>query len=212
MPVDAEEQRNTTNPEDPESDTDDSGCESGYETVRQSEEDEDDNEWSGQNDNLEALVVSAVDGDYSLAAFLIPLLHRDFNLALKSKVENWRCTATTRAGSDESSESKSLPAEDPTGRDTESSRKRRRTNFDDGRREGNSGWDDDEEEDRPDENKRGKPGPPSGATPESDLLLACPFHKSDSIKYGVHGNSGPGKKSKYRACAGPGFRSIQRLK
>ncbi|KAK0613942.1 hypothetical protein B0T14DRAFT_386515, partial [Immersiella caudata] len=44
-------------------------------------------------------------------------------------------------------------------------------------------------------------------------MLACPFHKCDSTKYGIqHGNSGSGKKHRYRACTGPGFKSIQRLK
>ncbi|KAK3370971.1 hypothetical protein B0T24DRAFT_512290, partial [Lasiosphaeria ovina] len=48
---------------------------------------------------------------------------------------------------------------------------------------------------------------------EPQWLLACPFHKRDPVKYGIqHGNSGNGKKHRYRACMGPGFKSVQRLK
>lgn len=199
--------------DEPETDSDESECESGDDNISQSEEDEDDNEWSGQNGNLESLVISAVDWDYSLAAFLIPLLHRDFNLALRSKIERWRCSATSRASSDGSSDGS--PAADhtatelPTGKEGALSRKRRRTNSDDGRQDekGDEGDDGDE-----DGEKRGKTDHPPDPPFDSDLLLACPFHKHNPIKYGAHDNPGAGKKPKYRACAGPGFRSVQRLK
>lgn len=196
-----------------ESDTDESECESTCETDGQSEEDDDDNDWSGQNGNIESLVISAVGSDYSLAAFLIPLLHRDFNLALKSKVENWRCTTTARGGSGGSSEAKQPPTESSPDQGAGSSRKRRRTNSDGGSHEEKDGWDEGEDEDR-DDDDRGEVGARGGLTGDPNLMLACPFHKLDPIKYGVHGSSGPVKRSKYayRACAGPGFRSIQRLK
>ena len=199
--------------EDAETDSDESECESGDDSISPSEEDEDDNEWSGQNGNLESLVISAVDRDYSLAAFLIPLLHRDFNLALRSKIEKWRCSETTRGSSDGSSNGSPGPdhptTESPAGNNGAPSRKRRRTNSDDGRQEERGDEDDDGDEDG---EKRGKTGPPPDARLDSDLLLACPFHKHNPIKYGAHSNPGAGKKPKYRACAGPGFRSVQRLK
>lgn len=199
--------------EEPESDSDDSECESAYETSGQSDEDEDDNEWSGQDGNIESLVFSAVGSDYSLAAFLIPLLHRDFNLALKSKVEKWRRTTAARDGSDGSDEAKSSPTETSSGQDKTSPRKRRRTNSDNDNIEGNDGWDEGEDEDREDDGG-GKMGPPAGPAGDPDLMLACPFHKRDPVKYGVNGGSGSAKRSKYtyRPCAGPGFKSIQRLK
>ncbi|KAK4235546.1 POZ-AT hook-and zinc finger-containing protein 1 [Achaetomium macrosporum] len=198
--------------EDQESEAEESGCESvfGPETAGQSDEEEDDN-WSGENSNLEELVISAVGTDYSLAAFLIPLLHRDFNLALKSKVESWRCATTARGGPDNSvlpSETQSSSTENSPKQDRGSSRKRRRTNSDDGN-EGN-GWDEDEDEDG--RGKSGNAEPSTEPPADRSLLLACPFHKQNPIRYGVNGMLSPGKKPKYRACAGPGFKSIQRLK
>ncbi|GAB1312695.1 POZ-, AT hook-, and zinc finger-containing protein 1 [Madurella fahalii] len=202
--------------EEPESDTDDSECESACETSGQSDEDEDDNEWSGQDGNIESLVFSAVGSDYSLAAFLIPLLHRDFNLALKSKVEKWRRTTAARDGSDGSAEVKPSPTETSSGQDKSSSRKRRRTNSDGDNNEGKDGWDEGEDEGRGDGDGDGggKMGPPAGPAGDPDMMLACPFHKLDPVKYGVNGGSGSAKRSKYtyRPCAGPGFKSIQRLK
>ncbi|KAK4183719.1 hypothetical protein QBC35DRAFT_442830 [Podospora australis] len=204
---------------DEESGCDDDESDVGYDTDG-ADSDDNDNEWSGENGNLESLVISAVDMDYSLAAFLIPRLYRDYNVALKSKVENWRSTAAaTDGGSSSPSEEKhqaSSANTSPTqGSPGQHSRKRRRTNSDDGlSREKKGNWDDDEEEDGEDEGRGGgKMGPPS--TPLGSVrepLLACLFHKRDPIKYNAHGEMGVGKRPKYRSCSGPGFKSIQRLK
>ncbi|KAK0667090.1 hypothetical protein QBC41DRAFT_229168 [Cercophora samala] len=195
-------------------DADESGCETARldeeddDHFDGSDQDDDDNEWSGENGNLESLVISAVDKDYSLAAFLIPLLHRDFNLALKSKVENWRCAASQAgAGDDAKHEPSSANASPTQGLGSGPSRKRRRPNSDEGARDER----DEEEEKMPGGGKMGPPSTPlSGNSREP--LLACPFHKRDPIKYNVHGDSGSGKKHRYRPCTGPGFKSIQRLK
>jgi hypothetical protein len=48
--------------------------------------------------------------------------------------------------------------------------------------------------------------------------LACPFHKKDPSKYNIQFDEAgdetadKNKKTEYRACAGPGFKNIQRLK
>jgi len=191
-------------------DTSDSECETAKKSDDESESDND-NDWSGQNGNLESLVITAVDGDLALAAHLIPLLHRDFSLTIKSKVESWQYTAATSNGDgspdgsgsgDKTSYTETSPDQSPG-----ISRKRRRTGFEGGDKRGVGGWDGDEDEDEDDIKP---PGPPSG---ELHQMLACPFHKRDSAKYGIqHGNSGSGKKHRYRACMGPGFKSIQRLK
>lgn len=47
---------------------------------------------------------------------------------------------------------------------------------------------------------------------EGARWLACPFHKYDPVRYGVNPADKTTKKHHYRACAGPGFKSIQRLK
>lgn len=205
----------------------DSGCEDdesdvGYDTEGADSEDfgEHDNEWSGENGNLESLVIEAVGTDYGLAAFLIPRLYRDHNIALKSKVEHWRSTAAaTDGGSSSPPEEKHQPSSantSPTqGSSGQHSRKRRRTNSDDGlSREKKGNWDEDDEDDGDDDERGGgKMGPPS--TPVGSVrepLLACLFHKRDPIKYNAHGEMGMGKRPKYRSCSGPGFKSIQRLK
>ncbi|KAK4667675.1 hypothetical protein QC763_310720 [Podospora pseudopauciseta] len=199
-------------------DADESGCETARldeeddEQEDNSDQDDDDDEWSGENGNLESLVISAVDKDYSLAAFLIPLLHRDFNLALKSKVENWRCAAS-HAGAGDGAKHESSPANTSPSQGSGSgpSRKRRRTDSDEGARDGRDKDQDEEDQKDPGGGKMGPPSTPlSGNTREP--LLACPFHKRDPIKYNVHGDAGSGKKHRYRPCTGPGFKSIQRLK
>ncbi|KAK3386428.1 hypothetical protein B0H63DRAFT_136532 [Podospora didyma] len=198
------------------SESSDSECETAGESDVEDEEDddddEDDNEWSGQNGNLESIVISAVDGDLALAAYLIPLLHRDVSGTLKNKVESWQCTTTSRGSgsSDGSPDVKVSYTDNSPGQESRASRKRRRTNSD-GRGEDDGG------DDREDEDKKGGPirliSAPQDAE-ELQLLLACPFHKLDPAKYGIqHGNSGgSGKKHRYRSCMGPGFKSIQRLK
>ncbi|KAK4167480.1 hypothetical protein QBC43DRAFT_255955 [Cladorrhinum sp. PSN259] len=205
--------------------SDESGAESGCESEGSSDdEDEDDNDWSGENENLESLVISAVGLDYSLAAHLIPLIHRDFNGALKSKVERWRCattrttttapTTTAHGGGETSPEGNPSSANTSPTQGSGSCRKRRRANSSGDAREDNGGWNEDEDhDDRKDRGNFGNMGPPSSPSgPRDSPLLACPFHKRDPIKYSMHRESGTAKKHKYRPCTGPGFKSIQRLK
>lgn len=55
--------------------------------------------------------------------------------------------------------------------------------------------------------------PPADGVPELPRL-ACHFHKRNPQKYGIQHESvdNAQKTDYYRACAGPGFKSIQRLK
>ena len=197
-----------------ETDTSDSECETAKRSDDETDTDNDDNEWSGQNGNLESVVIAAVEGDLGLAAHLIPLLHRDLSLAVKSKVESWQWAAghgsddasPTGSGGKTTSYMETSPDRSPT-----ISRKRRRTGSDGKGRKGVGGWDDDDDDD--DDGKGQDPSNGGGGGGGPHQMLACPFHKRDSAKYGIqHGNSGSGKKHKYRACMGPGFKSIQRLK
>ncbi|KAK1754759.1 hypothetical protein QBC47DRAFT_384864 [Echria macrotheca] len=189
----------------------DSECETAKRSDDEIETDKEDNEWSGQNGNLESVVIAAVDGDLGLAAHLIPLLHRDLILGLKSKIESWQCTAAQSSdGSPDGSGDKTSYIDTSPDQSPDISRKRRRTNSDGQGRKAAGGWDGDDEEEEDDNKGSGPPG--SGGEPQR--MLACPFHKRDSAKYGIqHVNTGNGKKQhKYRACMGPGFKSIQRLK
>jgi len=179
------------------------------------EDQEEDDDWSGDNDTLDATVMAAVDGDYPLAAFLIPLLyrnlHRDPQSAARTKVESWQYTAASgtesSAGGDHFASSSSP---DPPARN---SRKRRRQSVSGGDRD--PGDDEDEDGDGDDgqnpDNSNGRPEAPDG---QPVLYLACPFHKLNPSKYATqYGHLSPGrKKDYYRSCAGPGFKSIQRLK
>lgn len=198
-----------------ETDLSESECETAKKSDYDTEtSDNDDNDWSGQNGNLESVVIAAVDGDLALAAHLIPMLHRDFSLAVKSKVESWQHMAaqSNDGGSPEGSTEKTTTyVETSPDQSPGVSRKRRRTGSDNRERRGVGGWDG-EEDDGDDEDEGKRPEPSSGGG-EAQRMLACPFHKKDSVKYGIqHGNSGSVKKHKYRACMGPGFKSIQRLK
>ena len=215
-----EEEAEAPSAEYQESESDESAAEeSGCESEGLSEdEDEDDNEWSGENGNLESLVISAVGLDYSLAAHLIPLIHRDFNMALKSKVESWRC-ATSHGAGDPSASANTSPAQasgtQASGMQASgNARKRRRANSNGDVREDKAGWNEDEDDDQKEQDNFGNMGPPSTPVGPRDLpLLACPFHKKDPIKYSMHRDVAMGgKKQKYRPCTGPGFKSIQRLK
>lgn len=60
-----------------------------------------------------------------------------------------------------------------------------------------------------DGHKRRKPNCQTTPSPEAEKqLLACPFHKNSPRKFCCNGITG----SKYRACVGPGFANIARLK
>lgn len=59
-----------------------------------------------------------------------------------------------------------------------------------------------------DRSKRNRNNEKSSTTPEENRLFACPFHRYDRNKYCCSVVDGP----KYRACAGPGFTTISRLK
>ncbi|KAI9732839.1 MAG: hypothetical protein M1834_003777 [Cirrosporium novae-zelandiae] len=68
--------------------------------------------------------------------------------------------------------------------------------------------DDDPPSPRDDRRKRQKPEPSSPGDYGENGLFACPFHKFDPRKYCCSNSDS----RKYRACAGPGFESIARLK
>jgi len=175
---------------------------------------EDDDEWSGENDEMDATIIAAVNGDLALAAVLIPFLHRDLRSAVQSKVENWQYHAaagenvsTTGNSSAGGNGSNSSQGESPSG-----NKKRRRS---DSRPRGRKDEEDDDEDNGGDDggidgDGHDLPGSPNQALP----LLACPFYKRDPQKYNIQHitSRGQAKKTDYRSCAGPGFKSIQRLK
>lgn len=170
------------------------------------EEDQYTDEWSGEDDSFDAAIIAAVDGDLALAAYLIPLLHHSFSSAVRSKVEMWQCGTSPESGPQHSdglrpgsSASANLSPTTP--------RKRRRRASSGGGGAGDGDGDDDDEE-REFGNANGNPESPSSP------LLACPFHKLNPIKYGIQhsATTATTKNDYYRPCAGPGFKTIQRLK
>lgn len=187
--------------------------------------DDDDDDWSG-TDSLDAAVIAAVDGDLSLAAFLIPLLHRDLRNAVRNKVESWQNSSTTirapssaagttltRDGvvsgvvSGATSGNSVVGSGSCEAQDHESNRSRKR-------RRRRSGSEDREDGDDEQEGNGGSAIPRPEMLDELPMpLLACPFHKLNPARYGIQHNVTAGsRKDGYRACAGPGFKSIQRLK
>jgi hypothetical protein len=157
--------------------------------------------------------------DFDLAAHLIPRLHQilypEVSLGVSSKVGSWRhavtkCTAGSGSATDSGTagSSKTLTSDVPTSNSNEP-RKR-------GRQQGavndESKQDDDEDDEDGEERVPKRLKDNNSISISKYSWLACPFHKMCPSKYGQHGLEVKGKKGKYRTCAGPGFRSIQRLK
>ncbi|KAL9569218.1 hypothetical protein ACKAV7_006804 [Fusarium commune] len=163
------------------------------------EELEDEDDWSGEDGGLEELVISATEGDFAFAASLIPMLHRYMTSRLRSKVESWQSCAAGGSHGSVNGDSRPINTERREGQHR--SRKRGRSGSDHGEDPGEG----------QDENNDGS-GPQQpidhGDPPDGVKLpmLACPFNKHDPAKY-----SGTADR-KYRTCAGPGFKNIQRLR
>ena len=213
----------------------DSNDESKAEACTSSESDldsesEDDNEWS-HDDGLESTIIAAVGGNLALASYLIPIIHKTRNAEYVKMIHAWQGATqgqhTTQCmPGGNSSENRppnhhfASPAftSSSTGEFGGSSggrsggggspyKKRKRSNSNDSRRQGDGG-----DEDEGMGGSGGDRASPSGTGP-GVLLLACPFHKKDPIKYSQRGCTTGGKKQgSFRACAGPGWKSIQRLK
>lgn len=138
-------------------------------------------------------------------------MYAEFATNITQKVGPWRQDVTTCApAADGSSSQKSPSSAAPTNNSNNDHRKRQRDfgSAQDTREEADE--DEDEDDDNPDP-KRLKDEPDSpGRSPHP--LLACPFHKRDPRKYSIqHEMVENASKSVYRTCAGPGFKSIQRL-
>jgi hypothetical protein len=178
----------------------------------------DDNDWSGQNNNLEGLVLEALQGDLAFAAQLIPVLHKYFYSesakGVTQKVSPWRYGVTKCSpGTGPSSEQTSSPSVQ--NRESTSSRKRHRASM---IQNHEPTRDKDDEDDHSEDDGNRQPKGSNGPLQIDGVLelprLACPFHKWNPEKYGIqHEAVGSSQKTDYyRSCAGPGFKSIQRLK
>jgi hypothetical protein len=195
--------------------------EDGDEDEDEDEEDYED-EWSGQDDNFEARLVEALGHDLPLAAYLIPLVRKEFHSQVSTiitqKVNPWRngltkCapdTGTTSSGKTTSSSAAAnaskTSANDPRKRSRGLGAGSRDQDVED------EDEDDDDEDDDKREPKRLKDHPESEGVTQN-LRLACHFYKRDPSKYGIqHDAVDNGKKPDYRVCAGPGFKNITRLK
>ncbi|KAK9423213.1 hypothetical protein SUNI508_04507 [Seiridium unicorne] len=197
-----------------------------------SDNDSDDGEssnddWSGQEDEIEPIVLSAVGNDLELAAYLIPILHQQMSAetsrSVNRKVGIWQSAMMTSYGGQFVPPLQTLN-DGTTGQSSSGSynqqsgsqvpRKRRRSSSSDCDRDNDE--DEADGDDKEDGDGEGDGGDQAGQTPgKSEELrrLACPFHKLDpkkyAIQYGVQDNH---KKTDYKTCSGPGFKSIQRLK
>jgi hypothetical protein len=185
------------------------------------EEEDDENDWSGQDDNLEARLIEALGHDLPLAAYLIPLLYKVFRSEVSAKITQtvgpW-CHDLTKCAPDKETNSgkttSSNAAANTSNMSNYDARKRSRglDSLSHDHEPDDEDEDDEDEDDDKRDPKRSKNLPDSGG-PAPNPRLACPFYKLDPSKYGVqHEAIENGKKTDYRVCAGPGFRSITRLK
>lgn len=196
------------------------------------EESEDDEETSNSDeeilsdyltdfgDDIEALVLNAVGGDLELAALLIPMFHKlqytETHTNITQKVDAWH-TAVSEVPSVSSSGQTPTSNYPSTGGNDDSrdnsSRKRRRGDYSTiSTADRGIGRDEEDEDDDDQEPKAGGEDEEAGVI--RDLpRLACPFNKSDPVKYGIRRDvTESAGKPQYRICAGPGFSTIQRLK
>jgi len=158
------------------------------------------NDWSGEDGGLEALVISAVEGDLGSAASLIPVLHKYVISRLRSKVESWQNCTTE--GSHDSGGNGNSGVSSGTGQQDSPPRSHKR------RRLGSGNSNNPEEGGDEDNDGEGHERPADNAASPDGVQqpkLACPFHKNNPTKYSV-------TDKKYRSCAGPGFQNIQRLR
>jgi hypothetical protein len=185
------------------------------------EEDDDENDWSGQDDNLEARLVEALRHDLPLAAYLIPHLYRVLRSEVSAKITGtvgpW-CHDVTKCAPDKGTSSGKTPSSSRaanTSNVSNSDARKRSRGLDSMSHDHEPDDEDEDDEDEDDDKrdpKRSKNHRDSGG-PAPNPRLACPFYKFDPSKYGVqHEAVENGKKTDYRVCAGPGFKSITRLK
>ncbi|KAH9209158.1 hypothetical protein DL95DRAFT_477768 [Leptodontidium sp. 2 PMI_412] len=179
-----------------------------------------DNDWSGQDDSLEAIVLGVLGGDLDFAACLIPFLHKtcylNLNANVRQKVAPW-CNNLTKCtpGGEDTSTGQTPSSTAQSNEATGGSRKRqRRYGSSSQNRKANDEAEEEEEDDDEENNDSKGMGDPSSANNTRQVpRLACPFHKFNPSKYCIqHGSTENSKRTSYRSCAGPGFKNIQRLK
>jgi hypothetical protein len=175
---------------------------------------EDDDDWSGQDAKLEIVVLEALGGDLVLAATLIPILHKSFysevSANVTQKVGPWRYDVTKCSPRTEGTSSEPISSTHTRANESNPRKRPRLPGQINHKRDA----DEEDEEDDDDENTR-DPKDLRGSPDTGSVLLrlACPFHKLDPTKYCIQHEAVDGsKKTEYRSCEGPGFKSIQRLK
>lgn len=173
--------------------------------------------WSGVEINLEGVVLEALQGDLQLAAQLIPVLHTYFASesarGITQKIRPWLYGVNKFVQSTGPEREQTSRSADRNGESIGENRKRQRTVLSHGRGETDKDDEDENSEDEVNQRPKGANGPLQADDGFQLPRLACPFHKRDPEKYGIrHGAETSQKTDYYRACEGPGFKSIQRLK
>ncbi|KIH86471.1 hypothetical protein SPBR_08352 [Sporothrix brasiliensis 5110] len=183
-----------------------SGIENEYSSPSTSENSDSDRDTD--DDSFDADILAAVGGNIGLAVTLIPYLHRLRAKSVQEKIDNWQIEVADPVDGDDGTNGsidspESLRAHRGSLRSSRAARKRRHQS------------DSDNDQDEYDDDEGGNDSPDFLGLPQGikDLYLACHFHKFDPIKYGIrHISPASSRKDKYRTCAGPGFKTIQRLK
>jgi hypothetical protein len=172
----------------------------GAETDRGSDcDDEEDDEWSGEADKIEAAVLASVP-DLKHAAWLIVDLYREYVRDEECKIGGWQEGVTKCQGSQESPGSQQ-PFEGYQNYSSRSRRKRRRHDY---------GSDNDDGGDKDDEDRGGSPPrleESPRAIPARTRKFACPFYKLNPQRYCENETT----RTHFRVCRS-GFVGIRRVK
>ncbi|XXH02936.1 hypothetical protein Hte_009326 [Hypoxylon texense] len=160
-------------------------------------------EWSGEPDKIETVVLANVE-DLEFAAWLIVELHKDQVHNEAQKIGGWQKGVINFQGSPGSGESQGQTSMSSyEGRGSSNSRKRRRVSESDDRYS-----DDGDGEERDDEGSGSPVNQDGGLTPGNvPRKYACPFNKLDPARF--RGNTT--SDNEFRICES-GCKNIQRLK
>ena len=185
-----------------------------YEEEEEDEKDDDqkcrDCRSAGNVDIFEAKVLRVAGQNLALAAYLIPPLHLMAHQEYTPPAKSWNLATSQCAG-----RSSDKAADTSVGNQSASGGIGRKRQASRGGLDQDTGeLDEDRNEDEEgEENRYPKRAKSASANDvEMKLRLACPFNKWKPKKYNMHHNASQRGNPKFRACHGPGFANISRLK
>ena len=190
------------------SDLDNSADEEGWDELEIDEETQYENKkWVDDVKGFETKVLQSVEYDLKAAASLIPQIYGILLHEKSNAIGSWGIHFRQCSGHSGSSSQANPPAQESSGGSSDGNGKKRRSYEEGsdeglGENQGGNGQDDGEQN-----AKRTKMD-----SSETQVRFACPFHKWKPDKYDAFHTAGEVGHPRYKACQGPGFSSISRLK